>query len=107
MKSRLLQLLVCALLACSLATPVFAKPRKTTKATPAPMHEPLISAVSGNTITVTDDKSARNITVSPFTEVIVNGQKATTADLKPGMTVSLVLTSPTQASRIVANTKVK
>src|SRR6185312_14652646 len=105
MKSSLLRLLVCAALTCIIAAPCFAKVTK--KATPAPVHEPTITNVSGNTITVTDDKSARAITVSSVTEVIVNGQKGTIADLKPGMTVSLTLSGPTQASRVVANTKVK
>ena len=105
MKSPVLRLLVCTFVICSFAAPCFAKTTK--KATPAPTHEPVISNVSGNTITVTDDKSARAINVSSVTEVIVNGQKATVADLKPGMTVSLTLSSPTQASRVVANTKVK
>jgi len=105
MKSSLLRFLLCALLTCSIAAPSFAKVTK--KATPAPVHEPTITNVSGNTITVTDDKSARAINVSSVTEVIVNGQKGTVADLKPGMTVALTLSGPTQASRIVATTKVK
>jgi hypothetical protein len=65
----------------------------------------VISAVSGNSITVTDDKTAKTITVSPVTEITLNGQKATLADLKPGMSVSLVLSGPTQASRVTATTK--
>ena len=105
MNSSLLRFLLCALLICTVAASGFA--RTTKKSTPAPAHEPTITNVSGNTITVTDDKSARAINVSPLTEVIVNGQKGTVADLKPGMTVALTLSSPTQASRIVANTKVK
>jgi hypothetical protein len=103
MKTTLLRLFVCGLLTCGMASPCLAKAKK--KATPAPSHEPMISAVSGNTITVTDDKTAKTITVSPMTEVTVNGQKAAFADLKPGMAVSLTLSSPTQASRITASTK--
>lgn len=105
MKSTFLRVLVCALLTCSFAAPSFAKAKKTTKATPAPAHEPMITAVSGNTITVTDDKTARALTVTQFTEITLNGQKATLADLKPGMTVSVVLSSPTQVSRVTASTK--
>jgi len=89
---------------CTVATPGFARTKSTKKPTPS-SHEPTISAVSGNTITVTDDKSAKTITVSPLTEVTINGQKATFADLKPGMVVSLILTSPTQASKINATSK--
>lgn len=105
MKSPVLRLLLCTFVICGFVAPSFAKTTK--KATPALTHEPVISNVSGNTITVTDDKSARAINVSSVTEVIVNGQKATVADLKPGMAVSLTLSSPTQASRVVATTKVK
>jgi len=105
MNSSLLRFLLCAILTCGIAAPCFAKVTK--KSTPAPIHEPTITNVSGNTITVTDDKSARAINVSSVTEVIVNGQKGTVADLKPGMTVALTLSGPTQASRIVATTKVK
>jgi hypothetical protein len=54
---------------------------------------------------VTDEKTAKTLTVTQFTEVTLNGQKASFADLKPGMTVSVVLSSPTQASRITATTK--
>jgi hypothetical protein len=100
----LLRILVCAALSCTVAAPAFAKAKKV-KPAPAATHEPVISAVAGNTITVTDDKSAKTITVSPLTEITLNGQKATFADLKPGMTVSLVLSGPTQASRITATTK--
>jgi len=103
MKNILLRILICAALACTLAAPSFAKSKK--KTTPPPMHEPTISAVSGNTITVVDDKSAKTITASSVTEITVNGQKASFADLKPGMTVSLTLSSPTQASRIIATSK--
>src|SRR5207248_9934656 len=97
---------ICVLLtAFAFVAPSFAKAKKTTKATPAPVHEPMISAVSGNTITVTDDKTARALTVNQFTEITLNGQKATLADLKPGMSVSVVLSGATQVSRITATTK--
>ena len=104
MKNIVFRLLVCALLVFTAVGPAFAKAKK--KASPAPTpHPTLISSVSGNTMTVTDDKNAKTITVTQFTEVTLNGQKATFADLKPGMRVELVLSSPTQASRITANSK--
>jgi hypothetical protein len=38
-----------------------------------------------------------------FAEINVNGQRATIADLKPGMTVSVTIgMDPTHASRVVA-----
>lgn len=101
--STLLRLLFCLLLTVSVAVPSFARAKK--KATPAPAHETVISAVSATSITVTDEKSAKTVNVSPLTEVIINGQKATVNDLKPGMAVSLVLTGPTQASRITATSR--
>ena len=105
-KSIRLRLLGCALLLVSLmAAPADGRtPRRSGKASPSPTG-PVISVVSGNSITVTDEKSAKAVTVSPLTEVTINGQKAGIADLKPGMTVSLVLSSPTQASRIAATSK--
>ena len=101
MKIKVLLVFVCAVLIA--VAPCFA--RTTKKATPPPTHVPTISAVSGNTITVADDKSAKTITVSPLTEITVNGQKSSLADLKPGMTVSLTLSGPTQASKIAATSK--
>ena len=105
MKSIAIGVSMCALFICVALTPADAKaPRK--KGSPAPTpHGTVISSVTGNSITVTDDKTAKTITVTPFTEVTLNGQKATFADLKPGMRVELALSSPTQASRITANSK--
>ena len=80
-----------------------AKPRK--KATPPPVHETVISSVSGNTVTITDEKTSKTVTVTQFTEVIINGAKAKLDDLRPGMVVNLTLSSPTQASRITATSK--
>lgn len=100
---RFLTVAACALISVSLVTPCVAKPRK--KATPPPVHETVISSVSGNTVTITDEKTAKTVTVTPFTEVIINGQKSTLNDLKPGMVVSLTLSSATQASRITATSK--
>jgi hypothetical protein len=95
----------CAIIICVSLTPALAKGKKSSH-TPAPTpHDIVISTISGNSITITDDKTTKTITATPFTEVTVNGQKATFADLKPGMTVSLVLSSPTQATRITAMTK--
>lgn len=100
---RLIAFTVCLLITLFSIQPCSAKGKK--KATPAPSHETVISNVSGNTVTVTDEKTAKTVTVTPFTEVVINGQKSTTNDLKPGMAVSLTLSSPTQASRIVATSR--
>ena len=90
-------------LAALVITPAFAGGRKK-KASPAPKyHATVISSVTGNTITVTQDKVTRAFTITRFSEIIVNGQKATIADLKPGMTVTITIgVDPSQASRVVA-----
>src|SRR6266704_864111 len=94
---------VAVLLAVIAIGPAFGKSRKK-KATPSPAyHQPVISSLTGNTITVSDEKTTRTFTVSQFTEINVNGQRATIADLKPGMTVNVTMgTDPTHASRINA-----
>jgi hypothetical protein len=95
--------------------PVSASSRKAA-ATPTPTHQvSIISAVTGNSITVETqtvadkggkvlDKASRSYRISQFTEITVNGQRATIAELKPKMKVSVTIgTDPTQAARIVAN----
>jgi hypothetical protein len=102
---KLLSFVLFVVLGCALVQPCLARGKK--KATPAPTARPtMISAVTGNSITVTDEKTAKTLTVNQFTEISVNGQKGTLADLKPGMVVNVVLgTSPTQASRVTATSK--
>ncbi|HEY6206597.1 MAG TPA: hypothetical protein VIW21_10565 [Chthoniobacterales bacterium] len=84
--------------------------------TPTPTHrQTVISAVTATSITVDTetvadkggkvlDKTSRTYIVTRFTEITVNGQRATLADLKPKMKVSVTAgTDPAQAARIVAN----
>jgi len=92
---------ICTLLAVIIATPAFAGSKKK-KATPA-YHTPVISGVTGNAITVTEEKTTRTFIITQFTEINVNGQRATIVDLKPGMTVNVTIgMDPTRASRVVA-----
>jgi len=102
MKNRLF-IVVSVLLAGITITPAFGKGRKK-KTTPAPeYHQPVISGVTGNAISVSDQKTTRTFTITRFTEINVNGQRATIADLKPGMTVNVTIgMDPSYASRIVA-----
>ena len=95
--------LISVLLAVIVIDPASGKGKKK-KATPAPAyHQPVIAAVGTNAITVSDDKTTRTFAVSQFTEITVNGQRGTIADLKPGMTVNVTIgTDPTHASRINA-----
>ena len=102
MKNRFF-IVVSVLLAGITIIPAFGKGRKK-KATPAPVyHAPVISNATGNAITVSDQKTTRTFTITQFTEINVNGQRATIADLKPGMTVNVTIgMDPSYASRIVA-----
>ena len=84
-------------------TPAFAGTKKK-RTSPAPKNQPpVISSIAGNTVTVTEGKTTRAFTVTQFTEVTVNGQRATIADLKPGMTANVTIgMDPTHAARINA-----
>jgi hypothetical protein len=76
---------------------------KKKKAPAVEYHQPVISSVKGNAITVSDAKTTRAFTITQFTEINVNGQRATIADLKPGMTVNITIgLDPSHASRIIA-----
>ncbi len=94
---------VSALIAIFTTTSAFAGGKK--KATPPPPPQPaLIASVSGNAITVSDDKITRTFLITQFTEINVNGLRATAADLKPGMVVNVTIApDPTRASRITAS----
>jgi hypothetical protein len=101
-RSSFCRLIVGALLVAVAIAPAFGGGRK--KSTPAAEHhETVISSVGPNTVTVSDNKTTKTLTVTRFTEINVNGQKATMADLKPRMKVNVTLgTDPTVASRISA-----
>jgi hypothetical protein len=92
---------VCTVIAMVTATPVFGGSKKK-KATSA-YHPPVISSVTGNAVTVSEEKTTRTFIITQFTEITVNGQRGTIVDLKPGMTVSVTIgMDPTRASRVVA-----
>jgi hypothetical protein len=101
-KNRLF-VVVSILLVVLAAAPAFAGSKKKKTSAAPKYHPPVISSVIGNTITVTEEKTTRAFTVTQFTEITVNGQRATIAGLKPGMTVTVTIgVDPTQASRINA-----
>ena len=78
--------------------------RRKTKTPPAEQHDSVISTVTASSITVTKQKETRTFIVTPFTEINVNGQKGTIADLKSGMRVDVTIgVDPTRAGRIVAS----
>ena len=100
MRNRLL-VVVWILLAAIALTSAFGKGQKK-KATQA-YQQPVIASVTRNAITVSEQKTARTFTVTQFTEITVNGQRAMIADLKPGMTVNVTIgVDPSRAARINA-----
>jgi hypothetical protein len=92
-----------ALLFVALAiTPAYAGGHK---AAPKPKPSPpktVVTNVSANAVTINEGLGGKTLNVTPFTEIIVNGQKAGLADVKKGMIVDVVLRDPTTASRITA-----
>ncbi len=94
---------VCTLLAVITATPALAGSKKKKASSVPRYHSPVISSVTGNAITVSEEKTTRTFVITQFTEINVNGQRATIVDLKPGMTVNVTIgMDPTRASRVVA-----
>jgi hypothetical protein len=69
---------------------------------PARRHETLISHVSPTSITIQEDSGPKTFGITNFTEVVIDGQRATVADLRPGMRVSIDLDDPLHAHRITA-----
>jgi len=99
--SRVLTVALCAVLSLTLA---FGASKK--KKEPPVVHVPTIASVTATSITVTEEKGAKTLGITQFTEITVNGQKATAAELKPGMAVTVALgTDPTKAARINATSK--
>src|ERR1700736_920940 len=68
----------------------------------AQRHQTLISTVSPSQITISEDSGPRTFTITPFTEVIVDEQRAKVADLRPGMRVSVTLDDPVRLRQIKA-----
>ena len=100
MKSRFSTLFVLFVLCLAAVLPASGAGRR--KSTPVPIHETVITSVTPTSIVITSDKVPKTYALTQFTEVALNGQKATIADLKPGMKVSVVLSDPTHVSRISA-----
>ena len=76
------------------------------KPEPAPHQGPTIASVTATSITIAESSSSKTLGITQFTEITVNGQKATVADLKPGMKVSVAIsTDSSKASRINATSK--
>ena len=92
------------LIALLAASPAFGGSKK--KTPPQAAQGPVIASVTANSVTITEGKTAKTLSISQFTEITVNGVKATMAELKPGMKVNVSLgTDATKASRINATGK--
>lgn len=92
------------LIALLAASPAFGASKK--KTPPPVVPTPVISSVTATSITITEGKTAKTLAITQFTEITVNGVKATAAELKPGMNVNVTLgTDPTKAGRINATGK--
>jgi hypothetical protein len=100
MLRRLLAVLL--VFAALLVEPTYAGGRKAAPKPKATPSKTAVTNVTATSVTIADDKGSKTLNVTPFTEVIVNGQKATLADVKPGMVVDVALRDPTTASRINA-----
>jgi hypothetical protein len=103
MMNRGLFIVISVLLVGLATSPAFAGSKKKKATAPAQYQAPVISSVTANTITVSEEKTTRTFVITQFTEINVNGQRGAVADLKPGMTVSVTMgVDPTRASRVVA-----
>jgi ABC-type oligopeptide transport system substrate-binding subunit len=78
---------------------------KAKKKPPAEVQKTIIDSVTPTAVTIKEGTVTKTLTISSVTEVTVNGQKATIADLKPGMVVSVTLRDPTNAGRIAATSQ--
>ena len=90
--------------ALSVAAPAHAADKKKAKK-PAEPTTSSISAINGNTVDITTGTTTKSLKVTQFTEVRLNGQKGSAADLKPGMVVTEIVlgADPSVASRINAS----
>ena len=105
MKSNRL-LVVLLSLATLLPITAFSGSSKKKPASPPMIQSPTIAAVTADSITVKQAQVTKTLAITQFTEINVNGRKATAAELKPGMIVNVTIgIDATRASRINAMAK--
>lgn len=103
MKTRLAFVLTLALCAFAFASSAAAAPRKS-KFKPPEVHATTIASVNGETLTINENKISKTFTITPFTEITINGQRAKLTDLQSGMIVSVTMGSdPTKLARVSAS----
>jgi len=103
MKKLSVALFVCLLALSFVAPDVALAKSKKKSAAPTPPPQSIIGNVSATSITITEGTVSKTYSITPFTEIVVRGQRATVAELQPGMVATVAAsTSPNQASRINA-----
>ena len=65
-------------------------------------HQTLISSITATQLTISEDHGPKTFSITQFTEVFVNDHRATLADLRPGMRVSVTLDDPVRLRQIKA-----
>ena len=55
------------------------------------IQSPTIAAVTADSITLKEAQVTKTLTITQFTEINVNGRKATVAELKPGMIANVTI----------------
>jgi len=105
MKSHRL-LVVFLSLAMLLTITAFGGTTKKKSTPPLLIQSPTVTAVTADSITVKEAQATKTLAITQFTEINLNGRKATAAELKPGMIVNVTIgTDATKASRINATAK--
>lgn len=103
MKNRALRLALVAVAVCSVSISAASAAQRKPKAKPPETHVTVIASVTPQSITINEDKVTKAFAITQFTEITVNGQRATVNELKPGMSVTVGLGGdPSKASRIDA-----
>jgi hypothetical protein len=99
----IVRFVACFVIVAVSAVPAFAGGKKA-KATPVPFVDTVITSVSPASISITEGAVAKTYAINNYTEITFKGQRATAADLKSGMAVSVVKgMDPAVASKIIAN----
>ena len=65
-------------------------------------HQTIISNISPTSLTIQEDSGPKTFEITPSTEVFVNDQRGSVAQLKRGMRVSVTLVDPTHLRQIKA-----
>lgn len=84
------------------ATPGYAGGRRAAAKKPEPPPKIVIISIAPNGITYSDGNFTKSVAVTQFTEITIDGRRATLAELKERMPVEVALRDANTASRITA-----